>query len=383
MSMFHQSSVEPISDNMIGARAKLILKQAKPVSKASMRKPASDIFSQSKSNSSLPVAEIADPVQSPLPPIVPDHPPPSPPAALLPQPVSHPSLLMSTLHRKPSEESNFSEEGSENSGISGIEGLENSEDEGQNLNKGFAESPTSPSSTPSPRPRPTIPVQIVRADSLESNFLRRTTSGGIRATPKRAVNQKGKYNLVAGANKKLDKIENLGEFKTKYKANERTKHLIEKHGKEAAENLLKLNNSKVDGLDEKENGFVLIYKSGEKSFIVSEGHMGRRMIESEVYRNYMFEHAKKVEVNLKTKMLTSILKGQYGKSKGVSTPEAHKRKTYRGIGGQKKQPKRKELQKIHLMIKKLGPLMQPKINMSRRKLIRDGMKKNQQMMRKI
>ena len=141
--------------------------------------------------------------------------------------------------------------------------MENSEDEGQNLNKGFAESPTSPSSTPSPRPFPTIPVQIVRADSLESNFLRRTTSGGIRATPKRAVNQKGKSNLVAGANKKLDKIENLGEFKTKYKANERTKHLIEKHGKEAAENLLKLNNSKVDGLDEKKNGFVLIYKSGE------------------------------------------------------------------------------------------------------------------------
>ena len=307
------------------------------------------------------------------------------------QPVSHPSLLLSTLHREPSEESNFSEEESEKSGISGIDGLENSEDEGQDLNKGFAESPTSPSSTPrnitqvlaNPRPCPTIPVEIVRTDSIESNFLRRTTSGGIRATPKRAVQNKGKSNLVAGAHKKLDKIENLGEFKTKYKANERTKHLIEKHGKEAAENLIKLNNSKVDGLDEKENGFVLIYKSGEKSFIVSEGHMGRRMIESEEYRNDMFEHAKKVEVNLKTKMLTSILKGQYGKSKGVSTPEAHKRKTYRGIGGQKKQPKRKELQKIHLMIKKLGPLMQPKINMSRRKLIRDGMKKNQQMMRKI
>ena len=79
---------------MIGARAKLILKQAKPVSKASnsMRKPASDISSHLKSNSSQPVAEIADPVKSSVPPTVPVQQLPSPTAVVPAQPLSHPSL---------------------------------------------------------------------------------------------------------------------------------------------------------------------------------------------------------------------------------------------------------------------------------------------------
>ena len=91
--------------------------------------------------------------------------------------------------------------------------------------------------------------------------------------------------------------------------------MIEKHDKEVAENLLKLNNSNADGLDEKENGFGLIYMFWDKSFLVSEGHMGRRMMESKKYINDMFEHAKTVEVNLKTRILTSLFKVQYGKIK--------------------------------------------------------------------
>ena len=301
MFMFHQSTVKPTSVYMIGARSKLFIKNAKPVPKA--RKPASDQSASNRSKSSQPVAEISDPAQSAPAPV----PLPSPKAAVVPvQPVSHPSLLVSTLHRK-SPECNFSDEDSE---ISGIDDLEKSKDEDDvtddepnDLNTAFTESTISPPRNiaqvlAQSRPLPTISAEIVRTVSTENEFLRRTPSGGIRATPKRVVTNKGKSNLVK-------KIEDIGEFKTKYKATERTKHLISKHGKEAAENLLlKFNNSKVDGLDEKENGFILIYKSGEKSFIVSEGHMGRRMVESEEYRKEMFENSKKVEVNLKTQMLT-------------------------------------------------------------------------------
>ena len=39
----------------------------------------------------------------------------------------------------------------------------------------------------------------------------------------------------------------MGEFITKYKATLKTKHLITKHGREAAENLLKLNNLQMWG----------------------------------------------------------------------------------------------------------------------------------------
>merc|ERR1712115_138337 len=108
----------------------------------------------------------------------------------------------------------------------------------------------------------------------------------------------------------------------------------------AAENLLKLNNSDVDGLNEKDNGFILIYKTGNKSFIVSEGNMVKNMVENEEYRKEVFENAKNVEINLKTPMLTSLLKSQYGSKKGMSTPEKHKRTSYKGIGSA---PKRKKV----------------------------------------
>ena len=176
-------------------------------------------------------------------------------------------------------------------------------------------------------------------DFEEIQTLRRTLSGGIRTTPRRAVNFQKKSNLVRGGHKKVDSIENIGEFRNKYKATEKTKHLIQKHGREAAENLLKLNNSEVVGLNEKENGFILIYKTGKKSFIVSEGNMGKNMVENEEYRKEVFESAKNVEINLKTPMLTSLLKSQYGNKKGISTPETHKRSNYRGIGSAPKKRK--------------------------------------------
>ena len=47
----------------------------------------------------------------------------------------------------------------------------------------------------------------------------------------------------------------------------------------------------MDGLNEKENGFVLIYKVGDKAFIVNEGSMGKKMLEDEKYRNELFENA--------------------------------------------------------------------------------------------
>ena len=96
---------------------------------------------------------------------------------------------------------------------------------------------------------------------------------------------------------------------------------------------MKLNNSDVDGLNEKDNGFVIIYKVGDKTFISNEGNMGRKMLEDENYRNDIFEKAINVEIQLKTPMLTSILKSQYGeKNDVIATPKGHKRSNYRGIG---------------------------------------------------
>ena len=64
------------------------------------------------------------------------------------------------------------------------------------------------------------------------------------------------------------------------------------------------------------------------------------MVENEEYRKEVFESAQNVEINLKTPMLTSLLKSQYGNKKGISTPETHKRSNYRGIGSA---PKRKKV----------------------------------------
>ena len=295
----------------VSARAKQLLKNAKPIAK----------YNSQASNS------IPAPPQSPPTPSFPACSPPSP-TPPSPPPAPHkanPTLLLSTLHRNPSISSeprvNTSKGSSYGSQISGIGHLDslnethvNPEEPPQTLNKSI--------------------VENVVATSNSNQSLRRTISGGIRNTPRRAASMKRKKNLVRGGNKKVDRIENIGEFTTKYRATEKTKHLITKHGKEAGEHLLKLNNSEVDGLNEKENGFVLIYKCGDKAFIVSEGQMGKNMIENEKYRSEVFENAKNVEINLETPMLTSILKTQYAsKRKVVSTPEASKRANYRGIGG--------------------------------------------------
>ena len=68
--------------------------------------------------------------------------------------------------------------------------------------------------------------------------------------------QWGNKEHTKGGNKKIDSIEKVVEFTTKYKATAKTKHLITKHGRQASENLLKLDKSGINGLIEKDNGFV-------------------------------------------------------------------------------------------------------------------------------
>ena len=138
---------------------------------------------------------------------------------------------------------------------------------------------------------------------------------------------------------KKNNVEDIGDSKTKYKATERTKDIIKKHAKEAAEFFLKINNTKVDGLDKDTNGFIMLYKTGKKVFMVSEGDMGKIMVENINYRNEMFENAKKIETILKTPILTSMLKGKYGKRDERNTPKGHKRQNYKGIGAENKSKK--------------------------------------------
>ena len=53
------------------------------------------------------------------------------------------------------------------------------------------------------------------------------------------------------------------------------------------------------------------------------------MVEDENYRNDIFEKAINVEIKLKTPMLTSILKSQYGeKNYVIATPKGHKRSSW-------------------------------------------------------
>ena len=106
--------------------------------------------------------------------------------------------------------------------------------------------------------------------------------------------------------------------------------MIQKHATEAGENILKLNNTKTDGVGKKDNGFVLLYKVGNKTFMVNEGTMGKQFVESIDYRNILIGEAKKVEVKLKTDLLTSLLKSQYGNTTEYDTPIEHKRKNYKG-----------------------------------------------------
>ena len=142
--------------------------------------------------------------------------------------------------------------------------------------------------------------------------------------------------MVAGGNKKMKDVKDIGEFKTKYKANEKTKNLITKHAKEAAEHLLKLSNSKVDGIDKEENGFFMTFKAGGRTFIASEGVVGKKFVEDEDYRDTIIGASKTIDVQLNNTLLTSMLKAQYGTAKEVNTPKSHKRKNYNGIGGQAK-----------------------------------------------
>ena len=138
---------------------------------------------------------------------------------------------------------------------------------------------------------------------------------------------------------KIENLSNIGEFSNKYRAVEKTKQLIQKHATEAGENILKLNNTKTDGVDKKDNGFVLLYKVGNKTFMVNEGTMGKQFVESIDYRNILIGEAKKVEVKLKTDLLTSLLKSQYGNTTEYDTPREHKRKNYKGIGAENKKRK--------------------------------------------
>ena len=59
--------------------------------------------------------------------------------------------------------------------------------------------------------------------------------------------------------------------------------------------LLKVNNTKVDGLDKRNNGFILLYKTGNKAFMVCKGDMGKMMLENKEYRNDTFNNASMVD----------------------------------------------------------------------------------------
>ena len=186
---------------------------------------------------------------------------------------------------------------------------------------------------------PRVSVESVRNSQEVDRVQRLTSTGGIRNTPKRQTQKKsqaGKANLRAGGNKKVTNIEDIGEFKTKYRAIEKTKHLVIKHAKEESMNLLKINNTKVDGLDNAENGFFMMYKVGGKTFMVSEGSAGKKFVENEEEREKVMKDAKNIDIQLNSFLLTSLLKSQYATSKTQNTPKSQKRKNYNGIGGENK-----------------------------------------------
>ena len=122
----------------------------------------------------------------------------------------------------------------------------------------------------------------------------------------------------------------------------KTKLLVKRHAKEASEHLLKLNNSNVEGLNNAENGFFIVFKSGGKTFVASEGNVGKNFVEDEEYRVSLIEEAKVVDAQLNNTALTSLLKSQYGATKNQNTPKSHKRKNYNGIGAQRKKSKTSE-----------------------------------------
>ena len=83
-------------------------------------------------------------------------------------------------------------------------------------------------------PRPDTPKCV---ENVPRHLFRRTSSGGTRSTPtkKFSLREREEKSFSWGWNKKIKNIEDIGDFKTKYKATERTKDLINKHAKETAE----------------------------------------------------------------------------------------------------------------------------------------------------
>ena len=65
--------------------------------------------------------------------------------------------------------------------------------------------------------------------------------------------------------------------------------------------------------------------------MVCEGDMGKIMLENKEYRNDTLNYASMVEVKLNTPILTSLLKGQYGKSDDKNTPRGQKRVKLLGV----------------------------------------------------
>ena len=61
-------------------------------------------------------------------------------------------------------------------------------------------------------------------------------------------------------------VKDIGRFNTKYKAHDKTKHILTRQAKESGEHLLKLNNSKAGGIDQAENGFFMIFKAGDRIY---------------------------------------------------------------------------------------------------------------------
>ena len=190
------------------------------------------------------------------------------------------------------------------------------------------------------------PSNLLNAENVTKspegrNMQRTTSSGGIRNTPQRQAQKRinaGRKNLYGGK-KKIVAVKDIGQFNTKYKANEKTKLLLKKHAKELGEHLLKLNNTEVDGIKNAENGFFIAYKSAGKIFVAREGTFGKMFVENEEYRGSLIEEAKVIDVQLNNSVLTSMLKSQYGASKTQNTPKKHKRKDYKGVGAQTKKSK--------------------------------------------
>lgn len=285
--------------------------------------------------------------------------------------LSTPNLLLSTFLRtseveceeddsSTKDDSNQDEDDNDNgSEVSGVEKLPEAthhtspgNDEFQeidgNLDDAFVATPSrrnlvSEILTESEVPLPNLSVRNVENDSQENQIQRFTSTGGIRNTPKRSAkkrDQAGKSNLVGGANKKAKNVQDVGEYTTRYRATEKTKKLVIKHAKEAAMNVLKLNNSKVDGLDNENHGFFMLFKVGKKIFTACEGIAGKEFIENEDIRDKLIKESKNIDVHLNNALLTSLLKSQYGQGKNTNTPKSQKRQNYNGIGAQTKTKKK-------------------------------------------